>query len=596
MNRIQIGLGCAAVLAFFHSTSRADVSLTLTKANVGASAADLAPYGSPNGAGIYTANIDDNIRTSHATFSGPGGPISVVDYSGGGLGDFSYHSTDSTSVMVGRGGGGVAAGLSPGAGIVVAKTSTDENTAQAILSQASSAPKTYVMNMSLGFGAAGNGTDQFSYFLDWVTNNYDFLMVKSAGNSGPGATTITRPGAAFNLMTVGALNEAFTQPRGSSSEGPVANRNKPEIVAPGENIRMANAFFPDNDGINGDFMDDNANGRIGLNLNTFRQDWISGVIFQDNVGNPVNSLSIIDSNADGEPSGDFIKDGNPGANWTDVNGNNQIDANDIIHSNLAFDANDDPDLDFHVSSGTSFAAPHVAGGAAIAYQYAKDNGKSTDHRVMKAALMAAADRVSVTDKGGNVWEPDNQGFDPLDDQLGAGNLQVDDTLNIYSAAALVGHKIIEETAWEMASVAANNMVDFAIDYALRGGSQVSIAIAWDRIVTRTAAGNASLLLDDTYAVSQFADLDLFLLDDMGNELALTDAAGQTSYSRSGFDPVELIYFEIPKNDSYSIRVKNLSGFAADFGFAYIGTPVPEPATLMLLVSAFALLNTPRRQR
>jgi hypothetical protein len=452
------------------------------------------------------------------------------------------------------------------------------------------------MNMSLGFGAAGDGTDQFSMYLDWVTNNYDFLMVKSAGNSGPGATTITRPGGAFNLMTVGALNEAFTQPRGSSSEGPVDNRNKPEIVAPGENIRMANAFFPDADGINGDFMDDNTNGRIGLNLNTFRQDWISGIIFQDNIGNPVNSLSIVDSNADGKPTGDIIKDGNPGANWTDVNGNNQIDANDIIHSNLAFDVNDDPDTDVHVSSGTSFAAPHVAGGAALAYQYAKDNSKSTDHRVMKAALMAAADRVSVTDKGGNAWQPANQGFDPLDDQLGAGNLQVDDTLNVYSAAALVNHKIVEDTAWEMVNVAANGMVDFAIDYALRGGSLVSIAIAWDRIVTRTAAGNANLLLDDTYAVSQFADLDLFLLDDMGNELDLTDGAGQKSYSTSAFDPVELIYFEIPNNDSYAIRVKNLSGFAADFGFAYIGTPVPEPAALLLLFTGLAVLSSSRRPR
>ena len=74
------------------------------------------------------------------------------------------------------------------------------------------------------------------------------LLVFSAGNSGPGATTLTRPKAAKNLITVGNSENLRTEfgaanadniddLRNSSSRGPTADgRIKPDIVAPGSYI------------------------------------------------------------------------------------------------------------------------------------------------------------------------------------------------------------------------------------------------------------------------------------------------------------------------------------------------------------------------
>ncbi len=65
----------------------------------------------------------------------------------------------------------------------------------------------------------------------------DCVVVTAAGNSGPGAATITGPGSGYRVLTVGAsvgrpgasLN--FVPPY--SSRGPAGQRNKPDVIAPG---------------------------------------------------------------------------------------------------------------------------------------------------------------------------------------------------------------------------------------------------------------------------------------------------------------------------------------------------------------------------
>ncbi|WP_162470292.1 S8 family serine peptidase, partial [Methanosarcina sp. 2.H.T.1A.3] len=86
----------------------------------------------------------------------------------------------------------------------------------------------------------GNYTSSSSYDFDNAIRNNDIICFKSAGNENDGNlyNTITPPGTAKNIITVGAATEdLFSDTAYFSSFGPCDDgRIKPEIVAPGYNI------------------------------------------------------------------------------------------------------------------------------------------------------------------------------------------------------------------------------------------------------------------------------------------------------------------------------------------------------------------------
>ncbi|EKX39536.1 hypothetical protein GUITHDRAFT_76253, partial [Guillardia theta CCMP2712] len=98
-------------------------------------------------------------------------------------------------------------------------------------------------------------TDSFMYDHD------DFLVVFAAGNSGPYPFSIGSPGVAKNVLSVGSsLNSQYKHTDLSifSSRGPTFDlRNKPDIIAPGQNI-----FSASSDGIRNSYQCANS---IGLN-------------------------------------------------------------------------------------------------------------------------------------------------------------------------------------------------------------------------------------------------------------------------------------------------------------------------------------------
>ncbi len=101
--------------------------------------------------------------------------------------------------------------------------------------------------------------------------------------------------------------------------------------------------------------------------------------------------------------------------------------------------------------------------------------------------------------------------------------------------------------------------------------------------------------EDTFTATELSDLDLFLVDSGGTELRLTDALGRASYSESPVDSVEHIYFTLPADDSYTLRVKNLSTTQnEEFGFAVWS--IPEPGTLVLFGLAGGITIFTRRLR
>ncbi len=123
---------------------------------------------------------------------------------------------------------------------------------------------------SNSWGANTNGGYNLISSLvdDYIWRNKDYLVLYSAGNSGPGAGTVGAPGTAKNVLTVGAsennrptidaLSDDPNSMAGFSSRGPTADgRTKPDVVAPGTwilSVRAAQA--PDSsfwDNFNSDY-------------------------------------------------------------------------------------------------------------------------------------------------------------------------------------------------------------------------------------------------------------------------------------------------------------------------------------------------------
>jgi len=108
-----------------------------------------------------------------------------------------------------------------------------------------------VINLSSGYGIASDEDySTFDAFFDALVDDYYLTFTKSAGNSGSGATTITHPAPAYNVITVANMEDKGTTTRSddsirsSSSRGPTKNnRKKPDITAPGTDIMSANSAW-----------------------------------------------------------------------------------------------------------------------------------------------------------------------------------------------------------------------------------------------------------------------------------------------------------------------------------------------------------------
>ncbi|HEV3041656.1 MAG TPA: S8 family serine peptidase [Candidatus Angelobacter sp.] len=89
-----------------------------------------------------------------------------------------------------------------------------------------------VANCSWGAGPAGNGTGREAVACNnaW---NLGLVIVKSAGNGGPGPSTLTTPADADGIIVVGATDRAGIAVQDYSSRGPANAKSRPHLVAPG---------------------------------------------------------------------------------------------------------------------------------------------------------------------------------------------------------------------------------------------------------------------------------------------------------------------------------------------------------------------------
>ncbi len=103
-----------------------------------------------------------------------------------------------------------------------------------------------VVSFSFG-GSPGAGDTPMARYFDAVVDDLGVPAAVAVHNYGPGSGTVTEPALAYNVLSVGNMNDMDTVSRGddiilaSSGRGPTGDgRLKPDIVAPGTLIASAN--------------------------------------------------------------------------------------------------------------------------------------------------------------------------------------------------------------------------------------------------------------------------------------------------------------------------------------------------------------------
>jgi hypothetical protein len=215
-------------------------------------------------------------------------------------------------------------------------------------------------------------------------------------------------------------------------------------------------------------------------------------------------------------------------------------------------------------AGTSFAAPQVTGAAALLQQLAQTRINNNvprwfpdaqNHQVIKAVLMNSADKLidnhtvmvngnlvpqggllgmtrTVIDRQGNNWlsseaygdgVDDGGGAIPLDDQMGAGHLNVTRAAQQFSPGEYdAGSGNVAPIGWDFGHTSGTNSTNiYPIAGSLTANHFISITLAWDRRVefSNDANGNNNYDRGDTFQPSTSTDPQ-FDSDDLINNLAL----------------------------------------------------------------------------
>jgi serine protease AprX len=196
------------------------------------------------GAGIRVAIVDTGIDKAHADFSGrivAGASFVDSDYQ-----DDNGHGTHVASITAGSGAaqGGQYVGVAPEARLYVARVldGSGSGSMSGVMAGVEWAVDqgVQVINLSLGGSGSSNGQDALSLTCNAAVGR-GIVVCVAAGNAGPGSSTIGSPGAAADVITVGASTRSDGV-ASFSSRGPTADgRTKPDICFPGTDIVAARA-------------------------------------------------------------------------------------------------------------------------------------------------------------------------------------------------------------------------------------------------------------------------------------------------------------------------------------------------------------------
>ena len=255
--------------------------------------------------------------------------------------------------------------------------------------------------------------------------------------------------------------------------------------------------------------------------------------------------------------------------------------------------------------GTSFSTPIVAGGATLVVDAARTlfgpATKAIDGRVVKAVLLNSADKIAGWNNGqavngAGVIETKQS----LDYSSGAGALDLNHAYDQLTAGTtevpgLAGGPV-QPTGWDYGRVQNGAANDYPVVTKLAAGSTMTVTLDWFNQRTIDLATNAT-------AESEFSNLDLQVwrtVDGVPTTLVAT--------SDSQYNNVEHLYFQLPSDDFYLLRVLfdgvnwNLrdvpdANLTEDYGLAWSDVaPVPEPSALILMVAGVVGIAGVARRR
>ncbi|MFE0176567.1 S8 family serine peptidase [Streptomyces sp. NPDC059002] len=201
-----------------------------------------------DGKGTKVAVLDTGVDAEHPDLKGRIGATKNFTDSPDGE-DRQGHGTHTTSTVGGTGAasGGKKKGVAPGTELLHGKVLNDSGSGATswIIEgmQWAVDQKADVVSMSLGNPAQTDCTDPMSTATEELAQSaQNTLFVIAAGNTGPSLNSVSSPGCAPSVLTVGAVDRDDTT-ASFSSRGPAYGSHtlKPEIAAPGVGISAAAA-------------------------------------------------------------------------------------------------------------------------------------------------------------------------------------------------------------------------------------------------------------------------------------------------------------------------------------------------------------------
>ena len=188
--------------------------------------------GLPTGQDVIVAVIDSEVAFHHPVLAGR--VVQRRNFTPEGWGNPHPHGTAVAGIIAAAGEehGGVAPDVVLYNYKVLAGPVSAEDFAGSTAIQLALEDGAVVANCSWGAGPASDGTSREARAVDTAWS-LGMVVVKSAGNDGPGAATMTSPADAEGVIVVGATNIDGTAIADYSSRGAVAGRVGPHVVAPG---------------------------------------------------------------------------------------------------------------------------------------------------------------------------------------------------------------------------------------------------------------------------------------------------------------------------------------------------------------------------
>jgi hypothetical protein len=247
-------------------------------------------------------------------------------------------------------------------------------------------------------------------------------------------------------------------------------------------------------------------------------------------------------------------------------------------------------------SGTSFAAPLVAGGAALllstaksAIQFSGITNEATRSVVIKSVLMNSADKIAGWNNGQQITDGIITTTQALDWAMGAGRLNLNEafeqfvngTRGIPINASGLGVSVFSK-GWDYGTVLMGQGNDYLLADQLFAGQQISVTLDW----LRRREWNSSLGSNGDYLDIAQAQLDLMVYRILEGDDQLV------ARSISPVSTTQALYFQINDPGAYRIHVAystnlfDLSGNynSQDYGIAWSVGAVPEPGTFVLFLA------------